>query len=624
MFDAVMFDQNTDGSFTGAIEADPSIEVLFLLTAKEIGKDTPELETEVLHRVFSWKGDDIAWSFRPGGEPSVDATGIVLYGLKKLGITESDARVKDAWAWFESKGGHDALNLATIMLLKPLGLATFKLDVLFTPLFFALPIDCEINVWSIGVLRNLLIPLIVQQFYAEHRFVSRVSEKRIASNGSHLARPWKQLIKPFPLNFWAQEGLGFMIGHQQTDGNWYCFQATYLYLLMLNTVQKRGVIDVQNEIDKAWNGMLSIKKTNIDNEMFISVTDSTGWDTARMMMALQTLPAEYKDIEAEAFRDGIDWLLEKQLLNRGDWSNNAPHLRPGGWSFVPDNIWLPDTDVATAAIESLVAYKLENPFYRPQAINKAISRGLEWVMGMQNGHGGFPAWDTQCTTHLPGLLGLVHKNPPMIEDVGQPDVTGRIVQMLHHIDRKAPQFTSQQLRDTMDSANAYLLESRVQTHPSLWRGDWAVNYLYATSTAISALLVSDYWNLCEAEETLDWIVSKQNDDGGWGEEHVSFIEESYVNAPSTAMQTGFIVECFLAYEERFVKTHHLPSRYRPVLQDAMNYLIGTIDQDGRIHEKSHTGVLLKQTWYADYAMVPEIRTISALGRYQELLQQHSD
>ncbi|MDF1641327.1 MAG: hypothetical protein P1U76_10240 [Thalassolituus oleivorans] len=623
MLDAAAVDQNPDGSFTGAIESDPSIEVLFLLVAKELGKDTPELEDEVFHRVFSWKGEDVAWSFRPGGVPSIDVTGIILHGLEKLGINPSDERVAEAWAWFESQGGDDSLNLATVLLLKPIGLSTFKLDELLSPLFFALPQDSEINIWSIGILRNLLIPLIVQQFYAENNIVLPVLDRRIESNGSHLARPKKQRFKLFPLNFWAQEGLGYMIGHQQPDGNWYAFQAAYVNILMLNTVQKRGVYDVSDEIENAWNGMLKVKKTNINNEMFISVSDSTGWDTSRMLMALQSIPESFRDsmVAIENNRKGIDWLLGKQLFNKGDWSNNAPNLRPGGWSFVPDNIWLPDTDVTAAAVEALLSYKIENPYYRPVEMDNAISRGLEWTLGMQNDDGSFPAWDTDNTTYLPLFLSLLSKNPPDIEDVGQPDVTSRIIELLHDIDKVAPEFSSQALRDSIQGACGYLLSVRTQTEPSAWRGDWAVDYLYATGLAASALMVADCWSLSDAEQSLDWIASVQNDDGGWGEDHQSFIVESYVNAPSSAMQTGFIVEGFLTYEELYMEMDNEPSAYRPVLDQAMSYLISTVGDDGRIDEKSHTGVLLKQLWYADYAAVPDIRTINALGRYYKLISE---
>ena len=70
-----------------------------------------------------------------------------------------------------------------------------------------------------------------------------------------------------------------------------------------------------------------------------------------------------------------------------------------------------------------------------------------------------------------------------------------------------------------------------------------------------------------------------------------------------------------------MEMHNEPSAYRPVLDQAMSYLISTVGDDGRIDEKSHTGVLLKQLWYADYAAVPDIRTINALGRYYKLISE---
>ncbi len=145
--------------------------------------------------------------------------------------------------------------------------------------------------------------------------------------------------------------------------------------------------------------------------------------------------------------------------------------------------------------------------------------------------------------------------------------------------------------------------------------------MYGTSQALNALIKTDYWSLQNPEliQTLEWIADKKNSDGGWGENHNSVKALDYVNMESTVIQTGFIIECFLTYEEKYLETYGEPSIFRSVIESAIRYLIAN-SENGRINEKSYTGILIKPLWFADYALVPEIRTLDALGRYLDILQ----
>ena len=65
------------------------------------------------------------------------------------------------------------------------------------------------------------------------------------------------------------------------------------------------------------------------------------------------LPADHPALQKAA-----DWLVEKEVRIRGDWTMNNPHPEASGWAFEYNNIYYPDTD-DTAMV--LMALRLVQP-----------------------------------------------------------------------------------------------------------------------------------------------------------------------------------------------------------------------------------------------------------------------
>src|SRR5579871_4921965 len=64
------------------------------------------------------------------------------------------------------------------------------------------------------------------------------------------------------------------------------------------------------------------------------------WDTAISMFALGELGAG----EPNAMRAAADWLLDREVRRKGDWSVKRPNLPPSGWAFEFANEFYPDID----------------------------------------------------------------------------------------------------------------------------------------------------------------------------------------------------------------------------------------------------------------------------------------
>ena len=69
---------------------------------------------------------------------------------------------------------------------------------------------------------------------------------------------------------------------------------------------------------------------------------------------------------------------------KGDWAIRVPDLAPGGWAFEYENDLYPDID--DAAVISLALRQLGIG-------DDAVTRGLDWLVGMQSRSGGWGAFD---------------------------------------------------------------------------------------------------------------------------------------------------------------------------------------------------------------------------------------
>ena len=65
------------------------------------------------------------------------------------------------------------------------------------------------------------------------------------------------------------------------------------------------------------------------------------WDTAIATIALRDAGVSRHD---PAIRKSLDWILSKEVKQRGDWSLRHPTLEPGGWFFEFNNEFYPDVD----------------------------------------------------------------------------------------------------------------------------------------------------------------------------------------------------------------------------------------------------------------------------------------
>ena len=343
---------------------------------------------------------------------------------------------------------------------------------------------------------------------------------------------------------------------------------------------------------------------------WLQSTISPLWDTALMLNALcdADLSGDERVIRA------TKWLQERQLIvPYGDWRFYANTSQAGGWSFQYYNSWYPDTDDTAVVVMALVKQN-------PDCINsECISNALEWLLGMQNRDGGWGAFDINNDARW------LHKIPfsdmDSLVDPSTADVTGRLLECFGLLlaQRKGGRLGGplrERLQVSWKMGLAFLIKE--QNPSGAWWGRWGNNYNYGTTNVLRGLswfAQSDLSACRAAMRAVRWLETCQNNDGGWGEDLMSYVDPNLAGlGPSTAAQTAWAVDSLLRY--------HKPSH--PAIEKGMRWLVS--NQTGKTeHREERNGATWSMELYAGtgfpnvlylgYPFYHHLFPIQALSRY---------
>jgi squalene-hopene/tetraprenyl-beta-curcumene cyclase len=313
------------------------------------------------------------------------------------------------------------------------------------------------------------------------------------------------------------------------------------------------------------------------------------WDTAINIIALAEsgFPVQHPALQKAA-----QWLVNKEVRIRCDWTINNPHPEASGWAFEYNNIFYPDTD-DTAMV--LMALRLVRPNEQAE-LAKIFDRALDWQLSFQCRDGGWAAFDKDVTRHW--LEDMPFADHNAILDPTCSDLTARTLELLGYIGFNPG-------RPLVRKAIRYLRET--QEDDGSWYGRWGVNYIYGTWQVLRGLRaigedMTEDWIL----RGRDWLESCQNDDGAWGESCASYENPDLKGkGASTASQTAWALMGLCACGDLD----------RPSVQRGLRYLLDSQRSDGAWDELEITGTGFPRVFYLKYDMYRQNFPLLALATY---------
>ena len=616
--------QAEDGHWCFELEADVTIPAEYVLLVHYLG-ETPnlELETKIARYLRRIQGPDGGWPLYHGGPSDLSATVKGYFALKTIGDDVDAPHMRRAREMVLAGGGASAANVFTRFMLALFGalpwsqVPTMPVELMLAPRSFPVHLS-KMSYWA----RVVLVPMLVLQALKPVAKNARgicITELFTAAAPIRPERPPSQKKRG-----WAAFFNSLDVVLKVVDPLWpkglraraieraRVFVTERLngqdglgaiYPAMANSVKMFAALGYPEDHPDRVTARQSIERLLVigEDEAYCQPCVSPVWDTALAAHAL----LETNDEDAEqAAREALDWLKPQQVLDVvGDWADQRPNLRPGGWAFQYANPHYPDTD--DTAVVVMAMDRLKPKLQSGDTYDEPIARAREWIEGMQSRNGGWGAFDAdndyEYLNNIPFADHGALLDPPTV------DVSARCVGMLAQLGEPLDS-------PRMKAAIQYLEDD--QEADGSWFGRWGVNYVYGTWSALCALNAAGLdLNAPVIRRAVDWLVGIQNPDGGWGEDCDSYKlgYSGYERAASTASQTAWALLGLMAAGE----VDH------PAVSRGIRYLSMTQDADGLWPQEQYTGGGFPRVFYLRYHGYPKYFPLWALARYRNLKRGNS-
>jgi squalene-hopene/tetraprenyl-beta-curcumene cyclase len=584
--------QGSDGSWVGVVDSNACISAEWLLAGHILGLELP-MQAGLVRWLLERQRSDGSWEIYPGApHGDINSTVEVYAALRAVGLAPEDAAMSRAREWILANGGLRDVRVFTRYWLAMIGAwpwrATPNLPpeiIHFKPWFpfsiynFAQWARATMVPLAVLSARRPVRPLhdgpVLEELFVAGRdaFDFDIPPKRVGffslENAFAVVDRILHRIQdgPMPLRELSIKlCLEWIIRHQDADGAWGGIQPPWIYGLLAlhgegypldHPVLKKGI----SALSDHWS-------YETGQSVHIQATDSSVWDTLFGLFALHE--AGHVVENTPAMRRALEYLLDHQILVRGDWSLRNRDLEPGGWAFERANNFYPDVDDSAMALLVLSKIRYTCGDLRDR-VAMAIDRGVAWVIGMQSSNGGWAAFDRDNNKEIISKIPFCNfgeaLDPPSI------DVTAHVLEALGSLGMSPD-------HPAIRSARAFI--DREQEADGSWFGRWGVNYIYGIAAVLPALReLGEDLTGPRVRSAVQWLLVRQNADGGWGEGCESYmVYASRGRGPSTASQTSWAMMALIAAGGDEVVA---------AVRRGREYLCKTQTADGTWEESAYTG-----------------------------------
>ena len=322
-------------------------------------------------------------------------------------------------------------------------------------------------------------------------------------------------------------------------------------------------------------------------------TNLATWNTTLSVNAL----AGCSGADDVAKHVSIEWLLSCQHRQRHPFTG----ADPGGWGWSDLSGAVPDADDTPGALLALRHLNDAPSCDETQAekIRSAVSAGVTWLLGLQNGNGG---WPTFCRGW--GKLPV---------DRSGNDLTAHAIRAMSTWRGEQPIDVQRRIDRAIGRGFAYL--QRNQQDDGSWTPLWFGNQdhpheenpVYGTAKVLMAYRDLNQRDTPAAQRGFEFLSAEQNEDGGWG--GGQSLAKRTGRGPSSVEETALATEALLAnFADRSLQT-----TVKKGVEWLVESTLGNLH-----HDDSPIGFYFAKLWYHE-RLYPLIFTVSALGQALDIV-----
>jgi squalene-hopene/tetraprenyl-beta-curcumene cyclase len=611
---ALIEEHHEDGYWCAELQGDSILESEYILLKFILNQeDDPDL-VPITNYLRNLQNPDGGWSLFPGGGADLSGTVKAYFCLKLMGDDPSAPHMQKACSLIRQMGGAERCNTFTRFYLACLGQISFDACPSIPPEIVLFPKWFYFNLYNVAAwTRTMILPLGIVTTFRKARqlrpeqgiaelYLSEDDANRLAPPTPLIPRNWREIFikidallkaynrRPFePLRDHAlKEAEKWILSRLEGSEGLGAIFPPMVYILIV--FRLLGYKDDHPTVQLAHKHLRDffIRDPHSDT-IRIQPCFSPVWDTG---LALHALAEAGLSPDSDVAKRTTNWLLSKECREASDWQLHCAPIEPSGWFFEFENKHYPDVDDTAMAVVALK--RAGGPEAAP-----AISRGLNWLLALQNSDGGWAAFDK--TKDRPILEVIPFADHNAMQDPSCPDITGRVLECLGHCG-----YTTQ--HPAVRRAIAFIKSQ--QDASGAWWGRWGVNYVYGTWQVLTGLrAVNEKMTSPYIAKAAAWLKSVQKADGSFGE-----TAESYANPALKG--TGESTPSQTAWGGMGLLAAHGPED--PAVARAAQWLIENQNTDGTWDERWYTGTGFPKVFYLKYHLYALYFPVTFLARLRKM------
>jgi squalene-hopene/tetraprenyl-beta-curcumene cyclase len=600
--------QREDGHWLFELEADATIPAECILLQHYLGEIDDALQAEIAKFLRALQADHGGWALFKGGDLELSCSVKAYFALKAAGDSPDAPHMRRAREAILARGGAARANVFTRIQLALFGelpwhaVPVMPVEIMLLPRWFPFHMT-KVSYWSRTVIAPLLVLMAKRPQARNPRginvhelFAPGTKAKPPRASGSiwavlfNLIDAVLRRAEPFFSKHRRQRAIeaavNFVTKRLNGDDG-----LGGIYPAMANTVMMFDCLGVPKSDPRVVIARAALRKLLVlePGRTYCQPCLSPVWDTG---LAAHALLEAGGAAAQDSARRGMHWLVGCQVTDVvGDWGAVRPGLKPGGWAFQYANPYYPDLDDT-----AMVALALDRDDRERHA--ERVARAAQWLVGMQSRNGGWASFDADNTYYYLNYIPFADHGALL--DPPTADVSARCVGLFAQLGG---------YDETLAAGIDYL--RREQEKDGSWFGRWGTNYIYGTWSALAALNAT---SLPKSDpmirRAVDFLLGKQRDDGGWGEDGRSYWpDQPHGEGPvSTASQTAWAVLALMAAGE----VAH------PSVARGIGYLLAAQRGHGLWDEEEFTAVGFPRVFYLRYHGYRAYFPLWALARYRNL------
>lgn len=608
--------QNKKGFWVFELEADCTISAEYILMMHFMDEIDPIVQAKIAHYLRKHQSADGSYPLYEGGPGDLSCTIKVYFALKLAGDSATAAHLIKAGSWILAGGGAARANVFTRILLAMFeqipwrGVPFMPVEIMLLPRWFPFHLD-KVSYWS----RTVIVPLLILcTFRVKARNPHKIGIAELFVTPAEQERNYFSQVKtPLGKAILLLDRIGLRLeplipGFVRRKAtakarDWFMARLNGedglggIFTAMVNAYEAMDYLGIPPDDERRLIAKEAIKRLLViqGDSAYCQPCVSPVWDTGLATLALQETQRQSQQVPTQlAVKSALSWLAGKQLHDEpGDWRIRRPELTGGGWAFQFNNSYYPDLD--DTAVAGLALLQADIPGFAGN-----IDRAASWIAGMQSNNAGYAAFDADNDHDY--LNQIPFADHGALLDPPTADVSGRCVMFLGKCRDLRPEF-----KPGLAQCITYL---RHQQEPDgSWFGRWGTNYIYGTW---SVLLGFENAGIAHGDPSIrravQWLKSKQRDDGGWGESNDSYHNPAVrgESETSSAFQTALALLALLSAGEQGCLS----------VERGVQYLLETQQLDGFWKNDGFNAPGFPKFFYLKYHGYHKFFPLWALARYR--------